>query len=139
MRTIPTIPNRNKMKKLLTLIIILYCLDLSAQNTTTFKHVYSPGRLKLIKYRKSVTGRISYYKVQRDGDIHIVVNGLVGEMICQYPPQGLKAQKACATYTKTFPRVRKGDKVTMTGVYVFDVNHRWYEIHPITKLVKHPR
>jgi len=73
---------------------------------------------------------------ERDGDWHILLkNKIVGECICQNKSTIPKVIKACEGYQKKFQRVHAGDVVTMQGVYVWDAKHRWYEVHPVNKLV----
>ncbi len=100
-----------------------------------FKHVYHPDRLRVIAKQKQVTGVITYLKYEKDGDLHIVVNGLVGECICQRSSKIKYVTNACIGYIKKFPLLHKGDKITMSGVYVFDRIHKWREIHPVNRII----
>ena len=68
-----------------------------------------------------VTGTVTLVKHEKDGDLHIrIVDGkgnfLIAECIPKLP-------------CKVTPK--KGQTVTIRGIYRFDGEHKWYEAHPV--------
>lgn len=70
----------------------------------------------------AVTGAVTYVKREADGDTHIRLgNGkvfVVAECILALP---CKAPKV-------------GQKITVRGISRFDLEHKWYEVHPVESL-----
>lgn len=118
-----------------------------------WKHVYNPSRLKVIKACAQVSGTIVFMKREPDGDIHIrlkldpqfesllndrnksVQHGaLVIEPICTKAPTQKDAKGVCKGFQQSFPALKMGAHVTVTGAYIEDhsPNHGWREIHPIS-------
>lgn len=122
--------------KMKLLLLILITSTLHAQKAT-MSHVYSPDRLKVIKSDTTIIGRVKYVRIERDGDWHILLeSGLVAECICQVKATIDKATKACVGYNTKFRKPHAGDKIAIRGPYVFDIKHGWYEIHPVSKIIK---
>ena len=70
--------------------------------------------------RASVIGTISDVQRSFDGDWHLNITSrdgsvLVGEVIPEYQ----------------LPMPMRGDKVRMWGVVRYDMEHRWWELHPV--------
>jgi hypothetical protein len=116
-------------------------------------HVYHPQRLHPLKDCITVTGTIMSIRREPDGDDHIrlqldpqfagllnaknisIQHGdLVIEPICLHVVTQSDAIDACIGSKDTFIVPAKGTHVTVTGPYVFDVQHGWNEIHPVETL-----
>jgi hypothetical protein len=122
-------------------------------NAALWRHVYNPGRLEVVEKCTSVTGTILDWRVEKDGDYHILLrldagqshllNGknrerqhgcLVLEPICKRDVTQLDAIQAC----EGAPQVRvpeKGSHVRVWGSYVHDAEggHGWMEMHPVSR------
>lgn len=97
------------------------------------KHVYHPARLKVIQDLKTVQGTVVKMKAEPDGDYHVFLdNGQECEIICAAKPITQQdAIPACQGYVNKVKIPKVGDRVTVTGQYVYDTNHSQYEIHPV--------
>ncbi len=124
-------------------------------DASLWSHVHDQERLQIAAPCKTVTGVITDFHQNDDGDIDIrvavdppyagLLNGgnvsdlsghLQTEAICQAPiaanvPDALRA---CRNFTGTIQVPAVGTRVQITGVYTFDTNHGWMEIHPISVL-----
>jgi hypothetical protein len=113
-------------------------------------HIYSPDRLKLLAACVTVKGTIAIIRVEKDGDLHVLlrldageskyinarnVSGesgyLVLEPVCVRPPTQLDAIPACAGYINRLPIPAVGVHVSVTGAWVLDLDHGWLELHPV--------
>jgi len=136
-------------------------------DSTLWKHVYhgskfatAKDRLNVIKPCITVTGKIESASPEADGDYHIrirvdsqfknLLNGknntgqkgfLVIEPMCSNPvtqPDTL-AEKVCDGFKqRLFKASMRSKRVSITGVYVQDMEHGWREIHPVTSLAVVP-
>ena len=124
------------MKYCILFIMSFISLNLTSQ-TISLKHVYNPTRFIVIKNTKTITGTVTKVINEIDGDWHVVIdNGLVCEFICQCKIKNVPAATiSCIGYTKIFIKPKIGQRVTITGVYVKDKKHNWFEIHPVKKLI----
>ena len=110
--------------------------------------------LKVIEQCKTVTGTVMAVKREKDGDYHIrvkldsgqenllnekniqVQHGcLVLEIICGCEVTQKDAIEPCQGYVNNVRVPEKGEHVQVTGSYVYDAEHGWMEIHPVTKIV----
>lgn len=110
-------------------------------------------RLQVIQDCVTVTGTFIHAKKEKDGDYHITIKidaefasmlnsvnikrqhgYLVVEPICQNPVTQSDALKAgvCLNFHQTFKMPKKGTRVSVTGVFVTDMEHGWREAHPVT-------
>lgn len=116
-----------------------------------WKHVYDPGRLRVIEACTAVEGRVSSVHKAGDGDLHIgldpddesVLNlinvihaqrKLVVELVCDHAPHEQAPLAACAGFTPQVLAPAVGDRVRVTGAYVTDRENGWNEIHPVTRI-----
>ena len=116
-----------------------------------WRHVYRPGRLRVIEACTAVDGRVVSLSRGSDGDLHIALDPdqksvlnlmnathgqgyLVVEVICEHASAKPDAATACAGFTSrvTIPRV--DDRVRVTGAYVTDRENGWNELHPVTRI-----
>ncbi len=101
-------------------------------------HVYHPARLKILDPThplRTVTALVKAVAGESDGDYHIELelnpadlsllnsgnqNRVDGWLIAEIMPSDT-----------SLPVPKVGDSVTITGVWVFDSNHGWNELHPL--------
>ena len=116
-------------------------------------HVYNPSRLQLVRSCVTVSGIVtSTPRQEPDGDYHVwlgldstnaslannpsVHNGdLVVEIVCALPITQQDAVQACQNYTNHITIPQYGQHVTVSGPYVLDTLHNWYEVHPVFALI----
>jgi hypothetical protein len=122
-------------------------------DASLWNHVYDSGRLQLRQPCITVTGTVTDFHSNDDGDIDIRIdvdqpyqnllndgnisnlNGhLQTEAICQAPPTVANAIQACRGLAGSVAVPAIGAHVQVTGSYVFDTNHGWMEVHPISAL-----
>jgi len=118
-----------------------------------WEHVYHKYRLDVIEECKTVTGTIEKIKPEEDGDLHILLKldkgqdgllaegnykiqhgDLVIEPICVAQAIQKDAIGPCSDYINNVKIPYIGDHVRVTGSFVFDKEHGWNEIHPITSI-----
>ncbi len=128
-------------------------LQLAAEscNSALWDHVYHPQRLQVIEPCTAVVGRVDSVRREADGDLHIRLDvedksllniyntlhahgNLVVEPICENAPTQRDAISACAAFTPQVLIPSVGDRVRVTGAFVTDREHRWNEIHPVTRI-----
>lgn len=115
-------------------------------------HVYNPNRLQILRSCITVSGIVSSMpRREPDGDYHVwlhldavnasfsndpsVHNGdLVVEIICALPITQQDAIPACQNYTNQITAPQSGQHINVSGPYVLDTLHNWYEIHPAYSL-----
>ena len=145
---------------IITSIIILAAFLLysnSRKDTTSncdeslWNNVHNPSRLTVIDDCITISGFIRNITAERDGDYHVLVQlddeyrgfvnaanwekasgYLVAEPICQIKTEPV--MKECKGFDKKIKIPSIGTHVEMTGTYVFDKNHGWMEIHPVTRI-----
>lgn len=133
-------------------------------DSTLWNHVYAgdpkkfrkpQDRLKVINDCITVTGTLFSIKKEADGDMHIRVtldpqfksllnakniSGQKGkfviEPVCQTAPtqKDTIAEGVCKNYHQNLVIPAVGTHVSITGVYILDMEHGWNEIHPITSI-----
>jgi hypothetical protein len=122
-------------------------------DTSIWRFVYIPERLRIIDKCKTVTGIIEESNADPDGDQHMLLkldNGqselltrknitkkqgdLVIEAVCVNEVFLKKVGSACKGYINNIVIPRVGDHVKVTGSLVNDTHNGWNEIHPITKI-----
>jgi hypothetical protein len=143
------------MKKILA-ILILSATALAQCDASLWNHIYNKSRLHIIKKCVTVTGTISRAcRKEKDGDWHCFLKvdkqfesmlnaknmanefgNLVIEPICISPPTQADAIQACKGFSQSFPEIKVGNRVSVTGDYVLDTAHGHTEIHPISKITK---
>ena len=120
-------------------------------NADLWKHVYEPGRLRVIEACTAVEGRVVSVHRAQDGDLHIgldpdqksvlnLVNAihaqrnLIVEAVCDHPTTSSEPRAACAGFTSQIEVPKTGDRIRATGSYVTDRENGWNEIHPVSKI-----
>lgn len=128
-------------------------VPLSNCDSKLWEHVYHKYRLKVIEECKTVTGTIEKIRKENDGDLHILLKlddgqenllndgniakqhgDLVLEPICVNKVTQEDAIEPCLSYVNNVNIPSVGDRVNVTGSYVFDSEHGWNEIHPVTSI-----
>jgi len=123
-------------------------------DSSLWVHVYHNYRLKVIQECKTVTGVVDSKRREKDGDYHIrlrldsgqenLLNDkniseqhgcLVIEIICSCEVTQSDAISSCEGFVNNLKVPEIGDHIRVTGSYVYDTQHGWNEIHPITKIV----
>ncbi len=123
-------------------------------DASLWNHIYHAYRLHIIQRCVTVSGTIDHLIHEADGDIHVRLHldaayskmldskniseqhgDLVLEAVCEESPTQSDALRACANYRSVVDIPPVGTHVTATGSYVFDADHGWNEIHPITSIV----
>jgi hypothetical protein len=122
-------------------------------------HVYQPGRLWLLHGCQTTTlrGSIEYKKAEPDGDYHVRLKldigqtcygqacintqnvkqqhgDLVLEWVCGKEVTQADAVSACQGYHNDLVVPRVGARIDATGYWVFDDQHGWNELHPMTAI-----
>lgn len=151
------------MKRLLLLALFLSACSVTvhAQDCAGAEslkaHIYDPERLVPTgKGCITVTGRIIAKIPEADGDFHYRMkldpgqgNGLINsknntkhfkrflvfEPLCIGKVTQQDAKAACRRFHQRITLPNKGDRVSVTGLHMLDMEHGWLEIHPVTKIV----
>jgi hypothetical protein len=132
---------------ILSLFLLLLPIDSSSNHI--WKKVYDPERLEILEEKLWVVGTINSIEKSFDGDIHIRLEldtlfhkpenylayrnyikqkgCLVVEIVCGHNT----IFPICFDYKNNIDIPKKGDKVLVSGSFVFDKRHRWNEIHPV--------
>jgi hypothetical protein len=71
-----------------------------------------------IRPRALVTGKVMKVTKEKDGDHHVWVSDGKNELACEIVPE------------LPLPRPKVGDVIDVWGVYRWDGEHNWGEIHP---------
>ena len=120
-------------------------------NADLWKHVYEPGRLRVIEACTAVEGRVVSVHRAQDGDLHIgldpdqksvlnLVNvihaqrNLIVEAICDHPTTNSEPRASCAGFTSPIMGPQIGERIRATGSYVTDRENGWNEIHPVSRI-----
>jgi len=143
---------------LVTLSLCGFSHEVSAQycNDTLDNHVYNAYRLKEINSDSicmSVSGYINSMAQEADGDVHVrldvdkqykgMLNSanindeygtLVCEPVCYYAVSQSDAKSSCLDFTNKVKLPNVGQHVIITGKYVYDSDHGWNELHPVTSI-----
>ena len=146
------------MKRILLLSLLIPLASISAYgqtcDDTLMRHVYHPNRLVVRKGCITVTGTIRSETPEGDGDIHMrlqldpgqgvdLINQanntsqhgfLVFEPLCQKAPTQQSAKAACRHFKQNITVPPSGTRVRVTGMHMFDADHGWLEIHPVTTI-----
>ena len=125
--------------------------SLTTHQLRLWEKVYDNKRLHVINHNITVAGVIHHIENSFDGDIHIklkldsassqkvyLVNKnytkqdscLVVEIICGHST----IFPICYMFDNPILVPKKGDKVIVTGAFVYDKRHNWTEIHPVYNL-----
>ena len=75
----------------------------------------------------TVTGDVASVRHEADGDYHLKLCAATGRPCVVVEPKERAAKARVA--------VRKGDRVEVTGITRWDSEHRWWEVHPATRIV----
>jgi hypothetical protein len=127
------------------LLSFLFCFS---QQDNKWNHVHHPSRLNLLKKSITITGIVYRVAPYIDGDYDIEIrldscNYLLGPRNYTKQDSCLVVEIVCATksifskcncYENKILIPKKGDHVKITGDYIWDKIHRWYEIHPVDSL-----
>ncbi len=143
----------------LSILLILFAVPGFSQTNTPcdaslWQHVYHDYRLHIIEKCKNVTGVVEFKRREKDGDWHIrlqldsgqygLLNEkniseqhgcLVIELICACEVSQTDAVGSCEGFVNDVRVPEVGEHIRVTGSYVYDSQHGWNEIHPITKIV----
>lgn len=112
-------------------------------DATLWHHVYHPQRLQVLDKCIKESGTVTAVRHEQDGDAHIILSlvtpldghkSLVTEAICVYAVTQADAVQSCTGFHNIVRIPNVGDHVTVVGTHVFDKDHGWEEIHPITSL-----
>ena len=123
-------------------------------DSSLWQHVYHSYRLKVLEECKTVTGVVEFRRKEQDGDWHIRLkldsgqDGLLNEknineqhgclvieIICACEVTQTDAEGACEGFVNGVRVPEVGEHISVTGSYVYDSQHGWREIHPVTKIV----
>ena len=102
--------------------------------------VWSPDRLSTLIPAAQRTGIVIQVYTEPDGDGHIwmQLNGparILAEVTCVRPPvRPPAAVAACQGYTNTITLPQIGQRIRVFGPLVFDRDHGWLELHPVTRI-----
>jgi len=116
-------------------------------------HVYHPARLQVLNPCISVTGTVEEVRKEPDGDYHVrfrldqqfesLLNeknisrqqgDLVLELICQGRVRQSDAVDSCSSYEGPYFEIEVGQRYLASGPYVYDADHGWNELHPVTSM-----
>jgi|688.fasta_scaffold31389_1 hypothetical protein len=131
---------------------LLFISPTDSSHIKIWEHVFDSHRLKVIEDKISVVGTIHSIKKSFDGDIHINLKldtlfhddtsyldkrnftkqdgCLVVEIVCGHRT----IFPICFNYKNSILIPQKGDRVLVTGPFVFDKRHGWTEIHPVYEI-----
>ncbi len=115
-------------------------------------HVYNPSRLETVRACVTIAGVVDTVLPERDGDCHVWLNldvtyhdlsndpsihggDLVVEILCVGSVTQPDAVCSCQGYTNHITVPQSGQRITVSGPYVYDTAHGWYEVHPVYSLV----
>jgi hypothetical protein len=100
--------------------------------------VYSPDRLRVIDSCRHLTGTVTSVTPEEDGDMHVHVRPDAAYRSLlrsnEYYSDGTLVTELMPRDHGHLPAPSVGDRVSMTGAYVFDEDHYWPELHPIWTL-----
>lgn len=102
--------------------------------------VWSPDRLVMLIPAAQRTGTVFQVYTEPDGDGHIwlQLNGparILGELTCIRPPlRPPAAIAACQGYQNAMTLPQIGQRLRIFGPLMFDKDHGWLEIHPVTRI-----
>lgn len=118
-----------------------------------WQFVYNPGRLKVLDPCVSITGTVDEVRKEADGDIHILFRldqefasllneknisrqhgDLVLEPICQGKVTQTDAAEPCSRYNGPYFEPQVGQHYRVSGSHVYDADHGWNELHPVTSM-----
>ena|SRR5437867_8307187 len=118
-----------------------------------WQYVYHPTRLQVLAPCISVTGVVDEVRKESDGDIHILFRvdrefesllneknisrqhgDLILEPICQRSPTQADAREPCSGYDGPYFEPQIGQRYLAWGTYVYDADHGWNELHPVTSM-----
>jgi len=153
-----TLQGKNSTMKKLIATIILAASAFGQCDATLWNHVYNKSRLHVIKKCVTVTGTIDRAcRKEHDGDWHCFLKvdkqfeymlnsanmkhefgDLVFEPICVNRPTQKDAVQACKGFSQSFPEIKVGNRVAVTGDYVLDAQHGHDELHVVYKVAKLP-
>lgn len=127
----------------------MLALSLTGAAQKRESHIRDLDRLVVLQDSVTVTGIVKRCYKYLDGDFVIELkldsnlaligqgnlrklNGLLEvEVICQHLTLNLK----CCGYYNDIVIPKRNDRVLVMGTYVYDVIHKWNEIHPVKHLV----
>jgi hypothetical protein len=98
--------------------------------------VYHPERLRILDPCRAVSGRVTVLRKEEDGDLHFDLE-LDRRYRAMLAPANLTRQHGDLV-VEFMPRDRGhlpvpevGDRVSMVGAFVDDIDHAWNELHPV--------
>lgn len=142
------------MKMLYSLLLSLACITCFSQNLKlpSIKDVYNQERL--IVYRDiEIDGTVEQIEKEFDGDLHIKLKldtlqqNLLNENIVKFQNNCIVLEVVCIVktvfpfnckcknYKNSIIIPKRGDRITVRGIYVFDTVHEWFEIHPVQSIL----
>lgn len=118
-----------------------------------WEHVFRKERLDVLDSNVTITGTVNKVHSESDGDFHIQIKVdsafyymlnkenikfqdgcLVIEIICAKKKAFSFLFCACKNYENDVALPNVGDRVRITGPWVYDRIHGWNEIHPVNSL-----
>ncbi|MDB5197023.1 MAG: hypothetical protein JWP88_1394 [Flaviaesturariibacter sp.] len=155
-------------RTLLTVLTLSFCMPFTSCklykgiitseggcDSSKWKHVYRPNRLKILQSCITATGIITGVDSSSDGDASYFLTldagqdtllyranyqklkgTLMIEVICAKNTERKDPGKGCANYVNDVHLPAVGDHVRITGTYVIDRHNNWAEIHPVSRLEK---
>ena len=116
-------------------------------------YVYKPERLHILNACTYIEGTVEGLRSEPDGDVHIrfrldpqfesLLNeanvsrqhgDLVLEPVCQVRVKQADAIEPCSRYTGPYFAPQIGQRYVVWGSHVYDAEHGWNELHPITSM-----
>ncbi len=141
---------------ILFFVVLLSCTSSFAQrgcDARLWKYVYNPQWLTIKKTCMSATGTVYSVLNQEDGNVHIRLDLDPGQgnllsdkniseqygcllvvPVCACEVTYPDARETCEGYINDVQIPQRGKRVKVTGTYVFNFQHGWYEIHPVTSI-----
>ena len=95
--------------------------------------VYSPDRLHVLAACRAVSGTVREVSHEQDGDLHVGVDtgGALTNAVNRSRLGGRLVIELMPRDGGHLPAPRIGDHLRLTGAWVLDTNHGWYELHPV--------
>jgi hypothetical protein len=100
----------------------------------TLSGVWGPSRLVVLNPCQRVSGTVTQTTPEKDGDTHVLlrVDPRYRHLLTnnQPIPGNLVVEIMPRDYGH-LPVPSAGDRLQLTGAWVYDRNHRWTELHPV--------
>lgn len=137
------------MKRIILFVFIVFIGSVIIAQNDPKKHIFKSDRLVMLKDTE-ITGIVTYIHAELDGDYHIRLKTsdklilssnnyskqdscLILEIICAHKTI-FPMSCSCKGYMNKITIPKINDKITVSGVLVFDKTHELTEIHPVISL-----